>query len=267
MRVVDFMELNKMNFGISDISVIYQTPQWNTLGSFNSGRAINGFLLIDNGTCRYEWRDGSADLSHGSLIYLPTESKKIITVTSRPFSFYRISFTVTDLNSGEPIIFTKKPWLVSHNVSQKLFDLSENMLSSTLSRNNVFKSTAQMAEFLHSIYKNHDQKTSNGRIAPAVRFIESRYNENVSVDFLAELCALSKPHLFRLFKNEFGISPIEYRNQLRIERAKELLSDGECTISEISQILGFESVYYFSRIFKAHTNIPPSLYSSFKKHY
>ena len=266
MRVVDFMKLNKTDFGISDISVIYQTPQWNTLGSFNEGRTINGFLLIDNGTCHYEWRDGSADLSHGSLIYLPTGSKKVVTVTSRPFSFYRISFTVTELNSSDPIIFTKEPWLVSHNVSEKLFDLSDNMLSSTLSRNNIFKSTSQMAEFLHSIYKSHDKKMSDGRIAPAVQYIESRYNENVSVDYLAELCALSKPHLFRLFKNQLGVSPIEYRNRLRIERAKELLSDGECSISEISQILGFESVYYFSRIFKAHTNYPPSLYSSFKKH-
>ena len=266
MRVVDFMELNKMNFGISDISVIYQTPQWNTLGSFNEMRAINGFLLIDDGTCHYEWQDCSADLSHGSLIYLPTGSKRVVTVTSRPFSFYRISFTITDLNSGEPIIFTEHPWLVTHDVSEKLFDLSRNMLSSTLSRNNIFKSTSQMSEFLHSIYKHYDKKTRNGRIVPAVRFIESNYTENISVDYLAELCALSKPHLFRLFKNEFGISPIEYRNQLRIERAKELLSDGECTISEISQILGFESVYYFSRIFKAHTNIPPSLYSSFEKH-
>ena len=47
------------------------------------------------------------------------------------------------------------------------------------------------------------------------------------------------------------------RNDLRIERAKSLLFDEECQISEISAMLGFESIYYFSRVFKNETGVPP----------
>ncbi len=66
--------------------------------------------------------------------------------------------------------------------------------------------------------------------------------------------------MYRAFKKETGLSPIEYRNRLRIERARTLLSRDICSVSEAAKLLGFESVYYFSRVFKQHTGVAPSQY-------
>ena len=260
MKIIPFTEMAKLDFAITDISVIYQTPQWTTLGKRQRPRSLNGFLLIDEGECRYDWDGHCAKLQTGSLIYLPRGSRKTVTVTARPFSFYRICFNITDLADGEDVIFTHTPCIITDNAHQKLFELSAELVTSTLSESKRYRSLSLMAEMLHSISKRFVPQ-SDSHIAPALRFLESHYAEPTDMDHLASLCALSKPHLYRLFKSELATSPTRYRNALRIERAKKLLADGECTVSEISEMLGFESVYYFSRVFKSHTGASPTNYN------
>ena len=68
MKIIDFRELKSTKFSLHDISVIYQSPTWNSLGNDKHKRTLNGFLLIDNGECKYEWDGGEANLKKGSLI-------------------------------------------------------------------------------------------------------------------------------------------------------------------------------------------------------
>ena len=57
-----------------------------------------------------------------------------------------------------------------------------------------------------------------------------------------------------------GESPIAYVKRLRIEKAKEMLGSDYGTLSDIASILGYASLYDFSRDFKKQTGIPPSKY-------
>lgn len=256
--------IQNLNFALTDISVTYRTPSWVTLGDLNTHkRSVNGFLLIDQGCCTYEWANNTCDLTAGGLIYLPLESKKRITVVKKPFSYYNINFTLTDVSDGESVIFDKDPLVISHSVSRNIFDCCKNMLSSTMSKNGLFLSISNLCVILDTIIKYH-RKKSDSRVSPALEYIENNYTENVDIEFLSNLCYMSQAHFFRLFKSEKGFSPIEYRNMLRIERAKELLSENECSINEVAEILGFESVYYFSRFFKKCVGIPPSEYTDFR---
>jgi transcriptional regulator GlxA family with amidase domain len=61
-----------------------------------------------------------------------------------------------------------------------------------------------------------------------------------------------------MFKKYTGISPGQYHLQLRLIRAKELLISTDQSIKEISYDLGFQSIYYFSRIFKNKLGVSPS---------
>ena len=259
MKTVEFDRLYENDIAMTEIAVIYQTPQWNSIEMKNEGgRRLNGFLLIDKGECLYEWQDKSASLSRGSLIYLPSGSKHTVTVTERPFSFYRISFSLIDPTDGERIIFTNEPCVMTSTASGRLFELANELISSTVLKSRAFKSTSMLAEFFHVLLKSRRRPES--RISTAVEHIDRHYSEETNVDGLAALCYISKPHLFRLFKSELGMSPIEYRNHLRMERAKVLLSDGELSVGEIAAMLGFENGYYFSRMFKEHTGMSPSKY-------
>jgi AraC-like DNA-binding protein len=70
----------------------------------------------------------------------------------------------------------------------------------------------------------------------------------------------SYPHLCRVFKKAYGISPITYLNNQRMERACMLLRDTETPISEIAESVGIDNPAYFSRLFAKYTRMSPRDY-------
>ena len=84
-------------------------------------------------------------------------------------------------------------------------------------------------------------------------------DEEISDDY-AKLAKMSKFHFLRVFKEITGVSPVEYKNKVRIEHAKELLEDTNLGIGEIGISLGFSSSSYFCDAFKNKVGISPTQY-------
>ena len=104
-------------------------------------------------------------------------------------------------------------------------------------------------------------KSTKMRLAPAIEYIHREYTkDNLSVPYLASLCGMSEVLFRRNFKNSMGVSPLRYINNLKIARAKELLSFGMCSVSEAAFLSGFHDECYFSREFKRLVGVSPSDY-------
>ncbi|MGG4147129.1 AraC family transcriptional regulator [Paenibacillus algorifonticola] len=99
-------------------------------------------------------------------------------------------------------------------------------------------------------------------VAQAIRYIHEHYAEVITLERLANVLDCTPRHLTRLFKNQIQHSPIDYLIQLRIEKAKVLLTSTEGTLQEIAAGVGYPDVYFFSRIFKKHTGISPIHYKT-----
>ena len=84
--------------------------------------------------------------------------------------------------------------------------------------------------------------------------------ENVNLDEISFRLGFSKSYIKSQFKKKTGFSIIQYFINMKIDKAKKLLSQQKYTVSEISDMLGFGSVYYFSRLFKLHTDMSPTEY-------
>ncbi|HHQ0226749.1 TPA: helix-turn-helix domain-containing protein [Listeria innocua] len=97
-------------------------------------------------------------------------------------------------------------------------------------------------------------------IRKTIEYLENNVCANVNLDKLSELCFLSKSRLCILFKQETGKSIITYFTTLKISKAKELINDNEKNISEISEILGFKNLQYFSNVFRKNTGLCPTKY-------
>ena len=90
-----------------------------------------------------------------------------------------------------------------------------------------------------------------------IKYIESNYQNNLSLEHLSEFAGISKYHLSREFKKYTGFSPVSYISELRITHAKLLLSNTDIPSYKIGQIVGFENEANFIRIFKKHTGKTP----------
>ena len=257
MKIIDFLDLYKTDFAIHGLTSIYQTPSYRSFSTGN--RLVNGFLLVDSGTGRYDWEGDSFELHPYSLIYLPLHSVHRLTVYTESISFYRINFTVTDMTDKTDVLFSPLPVPISDNVGS-LFMKNAKKLSDILTvPDSSYRAMSLFYDMLSELYQLLKQ-TSENRIIPAIDYINNHYTENVSAAELAELCLLSETHLYRLFKAETGQTPSDYRNSLRIQRACLLLKETDRSVGEISSELGFDSIYYFSRVFKKYTGKSPTKY-------
>lgn len=99
----------------------------------------------------------------------------------------------------------------------------------------------------------------------ALRFIKNNYQEFTTVQDIADHLGIDRTYLFRLFKKEINISPIDYLINLRIENAKLMLINTNKPIKEISQLIGYSSYTSFVRSFKNKCGISPNEYRNKNK--
>lgn len=96
-------------------------------------------------------------------------------------------------------------------------------------------------------------------IAYAAReLLEADLSPRLSIQEQLATLGFSYAHVSRLFRRAFGTTPGEYRNTLRLERAKALLRNTRRTVAEIAYEAGFEDPAYFTRLFRRYNGISPS---------
>lgn len=88
--------------------------------------------------------------------------------------------------------------------------------------------------------------------------------EPVSIYALLRRQGYSYEHLARIFRQQYGLSPVAYLHAVRIERARVLLRQSTLTVAAIANALGYQDSIYFTRLFKRHTAQSPAQYR--KKH-
>lgn len=98
------------------------------------------------------------------------------------------------------------------------------------------------------------------RLSRAMDVLRSGFCEAISLDQLAAEACLSKYHFLRLFRQAYGLSPYQYIQQLRIEKARVLLTDSFLSIADIADLLGFDNSQSFSRLFFQKMRLYPTQY-------
>ena len=103
------------------------------------------------------------------------------------------------------------------------------------------------------------EKSRNVAVLPAVKYIDEHFGDaDLNNGDLADCCRISEVYFRRLFKEIYGIAPHKYIQNLRIKRAKDLLSSTDMSILDISEACGYTSVYHFCRAFKSNVGDTPS---------
>lgn len=107
---------------------------------------------------------------------------------------------------------------------------------------------------------NKKDKIQRDFIAIAKEYIEKHFKENLSLSELAQYVNVSVYHLSHMFKEEIGISPIQYAILCRMEYAKTQLRETSCSIHKIALELGYDNPNYFNLLFKKIVGQSPGKY-------
>jgi len=114
--------------------------------------------------------------------------------------------------------------------------------------------------YIKKIYNESELKSKMlllQRFKDVIDYIENNFTEKIDLEKLSKIAGFSKGHFCRLFKQITSMSAIDYINNLRINKAFDLLKNSDLNITEIAVSCGFSDSNYFSRIFKNHKKISP----------
>lgn len=106
----------------------------------------------------------------------------------------------------------------------------------------------------------HSEHTAKLKIV--LEYIDLHYTEELSIAQLAALCYFSEYHFMRFFKKYVGMSCLDYIKNLRLEKAVELLEDGNLSTLEVSLSVGFHNLSYFHREFKKKYGMTPKNFAT-----
>ena len=143
--------------------------------------------------------------------------------------------------------------------TEYLFHCFEQIKKAILLPDERLRIISVFYDMLHAI----STDKSSALLAPALRFIENNFSkEDLTNAALAEECRISEVYFRRIFRKELGVTPRQYIIDMRISRAKQLLSEGQKKISAIAEECGFSSTYHFCRSFKERVGTTPSEFRS-----
>ena len=128
-----------------------------------------------------------------------------------------------------------------------------------LGKKHRLRAMCKFYEILHRLAQESDMEKD--ALAPIVAYLEQHYADPaLSNAILAEQGRISEVYMRQLFRERLGTSPKQYVQELRMQKAKQLLSEGDAPVGEIAAACGFTAIYHFCRTFKEATGRAPTDY-------
>ena len=253
-------EVIRGDFSVSLLSAVARPVTDYSLFVRRPGQMLcERFFYIDRGVYHIgETEDSMQRFTEGDILYLPYD----VTYRSRwekePGGAYiSVTFSLSD-RAGNRFSLGEGIALLGRDRRQQL-----RPLFSELSRKwerGFHGYRLECASLLYGIlYRAAVSGDGSGLdgVDKAILHLENHYREDLCVQELAEMAGVGECMFRRSFRQRMGTSPVQYRNRLRLTKAREMLQSGEFSVLEAAVASGFDDPGYFSRLFKREFGVSP----------
>jgi len=153
------------------------------------------------------------------------------------------------LESTKIDMLTKEFMLESshkHSSSQMVQESIVNLLTHEIIRS-----------ILDESFHNNEFVSESKIITEVVKYINANYSQEVHLEGISKAVGVSASHISNIFKDEMGVSVMEYLKTLRLENAKKMLLSRTLSVTEVARQCGFNSPSYFSKLFRQRYHVRP----------
>lgn len=236
---------------------------------YTQHRQTDGLVYVLSGSVEYKDKTKSFIAKKGNIIYLSENSSYESNIIDDNYSFIVINFIFkkekNEQFESELFVFNTPFELDNKFIKlNKLWavDTIENKLKA---KSIVYDIYSKLCAISIKDYLPNESKTKILEIGDSI--LENCYNSDLNIAKISEKYEISEVHFRRLFKKMYGLSPIKFVQNIRINKAKQLLLDENVSISNIALECGYDDAFYFSRIFKKVTGVTPSEYRKTSQQY
>ncbi|HAK77063.1 MAG TPA: AraC family transcriptional regulator, partial [Runella sp.] len=173
----------------------------------------------------------------------------------------KIRTIVESLNEHSPLVDNNEGWLFANDnfyftnevaihqlIGRLIYLFTENNAAKDYFANLVLQELIvrlMQTKARMVLSTNLQQLANTNRLAYAIKYVQENIHRNLTIKDLADKACMSEPNFFRCFKQQYGITPVEYINQQRIQLAMKLLYNTSYSVSDICFACGYNNLNYF----------------------
>lgn len=230
---------------------------------------------VKRGNCVLHMDNESVCFREGEMMIISSEVNHVFEAGPEGTTLMQLEFlpeilskfnqnTGGETNNLAPVvIFSEENRLIKIVNNIRIMRAVQSIVNELEFKNHYYQYLVIMhyAELLILIYRYMDESylpiCTNESLKKAISYIRLNYQTEMAITDVAEHSGISERYLRKLFAQHLNLSPLDYLNQVRINKSIELLRNTEMSVKEICFVCGFRSPQYFSRIFKQQTGVSP----------
>lgn len=224
---------------------------------------------VDNGILHTKVDNIDYKLKQGDLIfYAPNQFHTQSTLGQDSSSYLTINFSMNfdyeDLLYNNFFTLDRDTHLIIQKLSRELSN--QNIYSRDLSicylKEVIINTLRLNNSYFYAKPTTHMQQSyENELLSEILNYIQNNIDKKLTVESLCKHFCISSSTIHSLFKKNLNVTVKNHINELKLNKSKEFIKNSTYTISEISEILGFSSIHYFSKRFKLTFGVSPTEYS------
>lgn len=239
--------------------------------NYSYGPTVRAFYLIHyviSGSGIYTIRGTTYPVTRGQAFLIPPNESTVYTADSdSPWEYCFFAFDgkmaqelVERTGFADSYVIT----INDDSICSLIEETATNLTSGKLINSDVFALT-KLLEMIRFFVDSkgesqHQDHIMNNYVLLAINYIQYNYFNEISVASIADMLAINRSYFFRIFKSETGLSPVQYLNNYRIMKAKQLLIESTMPVSQVALATGFTTPSAFYRIFNLKFGVSPNQY-------
>lgn len=252
------MSTDELDINVWDIFfVVYRETyeNWRVINRINEQNYLMVYAI--DGKADYEIDGNRYKISKGDLLFFDRgQPHTSYADPEDPWKFITVAFKAKNLNLHDFPLITH---VSNSDFFKKLFKLLNYEWTAKKTGYHMCCRGIVTELLCHLLRENEITHNKGFTIENIRQHIAENFEKEFNIDELSSMAGISTSHFHRLFKEHTGLGAIQYLNVIRINKACELMqSGGYNSISEVAYAVGYNDIYYFSRLFKKTTGFPPS---------
>ena len=235
--------------GIKDIDFVRVSREKNLSVNFPKGKDTNGIRFVRSGAMLYIVEGVSYVIKAGEAFFIPGKVPFYAEYLEDNTHISLAQFNISYGTLPEPL--TKAGRLSMYHSERHLDEIFERRSFGVSEESRAYHSVFRMYEIIwdavDGVRKSSPKFT---KLSPALKEIQKDFKTQRKIGYYAEICGMSETGFRRLFVEYTGMSPIEYRNRVRLTEARDLIGTGEYLIEEVAELVGFTNISFFCRSYK-----------------
>lgn len=213
------------------------------------------FLFVTNGELTTVFDKKKLTVKENGFMYHSPHTRHEYIPTSFPIELYYVTF-----NTNNYTIFELKNGVFQLSNISGVVDIISKMIQLQRDISYGKKASVLLYQLILELNEMISKKNTgnNSKLQPVMDYLNENFTRELDLNTLAEVIDVTPEYFCRLFKKYYHMRPFEYVQRLRIQKAKNLMFENRnLSISEISQMVGYQHASYFIKLFKKQETITP----------